>query len=54
MRDHIRDLVRRRRFREAVTVAEEVIRRFPDMRAANALRGQIDKLKRRAAESDKE
>jgi tetratricopeptide (TPR) repeat protein len=54
MRDHIRDLVRRRRFREAAAVAEEVIRRFPDMRVANALRGQIDKLKRRAVESDEE
>jgi hypothetical protein len=51
MRDEIRDLVRRRRFREAAAVAEEVVRRFPDMRAANALRGQIEKLKQRAAES---
>ena len=45
LRDHIRDLIERRRYAEAADVAEEVIRRFPDTRAAIELGRQLHRLR---------
>ena len=45
IRDHIRDLIERRRYAEAVQAAEDVIRRFPDTRAAGELGRQLGRLR---------
>lgn len=50
LRDHIRDMIKRRRYTEAVNVAREVLHRFPDSHAANDLRGQMARLEELAAE----
>ena len=50
LRDTIRDLIGKRRFAEALTRAEDVVRRFPGTAAAEELSGQLDRLKRRAEE----
>lgn len=50
LRDRIRDMLQRRRYAEAVTLAEDVLVRFPDTRMAAELRGQMDRLRQRAAE----
>lgn len=50
LRDRIRDSIARKQFAEAAELAEDVIRRFPEMAAAEELRGQIERLKERAAE----
>ncbi|MFP4053837.1 MAG: tetratricopeptide repeat protein [Phycisphaerae bacterium] len=44
-RDRIRDYIERRRFSEAVDLAKEVIRDYPETAAANELRGQLPRLK---------
>lgn len=49
MRDQIQDLVRRRRFVEAASVAQEVIERFPQTQAARQLRDQLGRLREKAA-----
>ncbi|KKK89020.1 hypothetical protein LCGC14_2737320, partial [marine sediment metagenome] len=41
LRDQIRDMLERRRYAEAVKVAEEVMDRYPETQAAAELRGQI-------------
>jgi len=51
LRDGIGDLISRKRFAEAVEVAEDLIRRFPQTRAAADLRKQMPKLLQRAAET---
>lgn len=48
IRDHIRDLITRRRFGEAVELAGDVIKRFPETAAATELRGQMSRLQERA------
>jgi len=48
LRDRIADLIERKRFAEAVEVAEDVIHRFPDTQAAGQLSREIDKLRKRA------
>lgn len=48
LRDSIRDLIGRKRFVEAVTLAEDVIRRFPETTAAEELRSQLGRLQERA------
>jgi tetratricopeptide (TPR) repeat protein len=45
IRDHIRDLIERRRYAEALEAAEDVIRRFPDTRAAGELKEQLGRLR---------
>ena len=45
LRDHIRDLIERRRYAEAAETAEEVIRRYPDLRASAELRRQLPRLR---------
>ncbi|KKN81293.1 hypothetical protein LCGC14_0321300 [marine sediment metagenome] len=49
LRDRIRDLIERRRYHDAATVAEDIVARFADTQAAADLRGQIDQLNRLAA-----
>ena len=49
LRDRIRDLIERRRYHEAATIAEDIVARFADTQAAADLRGQIDQLNRLAA-----
>ncbi len=44
LRDYIKDLIERRRYAEAAEAAEDVIRRFPDTRAAAELRRQRQRL----------
>lgn len=48
LRDSIRELIERRRFDEAVKIAEEIIHRFPDTQAAGELSRQIERLRHRA------
>lgn len=48
MRDRIRDLINRNRFDEALSLAKELVERFPATAAADELRGQMDKLEERA------
>jgi len=50
LRDRISDLVRRKRFSEAVKVAEDVVVRFPNTRVAKQLRSLIPNMKRRGGE----
>jgi len=45
LRDHIRDLIGRRRYGEAVEYARDVIERFPDTRAAEELARQMNRLR---------
>jgi outer membrane protein assembly factor BamD (BamD/ComL family) len=45
LRDHIRDLLERRRYAEAVECARDVIERFPDTRAAEDLGRQMNRLR---------
>jgi outer membrane protein assembly factor BamD (BamD/ComL family) len=45
LRDHIRDLLERRRYAEAVQCARDVIERFPDTRAAEDLGRQMNRLR---------
>ena len=44
LRDHIRDLLERRRYAEAINCAHDVIERFPDTRAAKELSQQMNRL----------
>ncbi|HUT78053.1 MAG TPA: hypothetical protein VM285_10225 [Polyangia bacterium] len=48
LRDHIRDLIERRRYAEAVEAAEDILRRFPDTRAAVELGRQLNRLRQLA------
>jgi outer membrane protein assembly factor BamD (BamD/ComL family) len=50
LRDRIRDLINRRRFAEAASLARELIERYPDTAAAEDLRGQLPRLDELAAE----
>ena len=50
LRDHIRDMIKRRRYAEAVEVARDVMQRFPDSQAAVDLIDQIGRLEKLAAE----
>lgn len=45
LRDHIRDLIERRRYGEAIEYARDVIERFPDTRAAEELGRQMNRLR---------
>jgi outer membrane protein assembly factor BamD (BamD/ComL family) len=45
IRDQIRDLIQRRRYAEAVTCAEDIVRRFPDTQAARELGRQLNRLR---------
>ena len=49
LRDRIRDLIKRKRYSEAVDVADDLIRRFPDTQVAKQLRSLLPDLKRRSA-----
>jgi hypothetical protein len=44
LRDRIRDLLERRRFNDAIALAQDVVKRFPDTQAAAELSEQMDKL----------
>lgn len=48
MRDRIIDLIRRRRYAEAIGLGKEVVEKFPDTRAAGDLRTQMPRLTRLA------
>ena len=48
LRNRFRDLVARKRFAEAVEIAEDVGSRFPDAKIAGELRRQIPHMKRRS------
>ena len=52
MRDQIQDMVRRRRFVEAASIAQEVIERFPQTQAARELREQLGRLREKAASGE--
>ena len=54
LRDRIRDLIERRRYFEAVDLAQKVIREYPESAAAKDLRRQLPKLEERAMNSGKE
>ena len=49
LRDRIRDLIKRKRYSEAVEVAEDLIHRFPNTQVAKQLRSLLPDLKRRSA-----
>jgi hypothetical protein len=51
MRDEFTDLLRRRRYAEALTVGEEILVKFPETRAARDLRVQMPRLRRRVEEA---
>jgi len=48
MRDRIIDLIRRRRYAEAIGLGKEVVEKFPDTKAAGDLRAQMPRLTRLA------
>ena len=49
LRDRIRDLIKRKRYSDAVEVAEDLIHRFPNTQVAKQLRSLLPDLKRRSA-----
>ena len=49
LRDRIRDLIKRKRYSEAVEVAEDLMRRFPNTQVAKQLKSLLPDLKRRSA-----
>ena len=49
LRDEIRDMIERRRYAEAVEIAKDVLKRFPESHFAAELRGQIGRLRELAA-----
>lgn len=49
-RDRIRDFIERRRFSEAIDLARDVIRDYPDTAAAQELRQQLPRLEQLAAD----
>ncbi len=49
LRDDIRDMIRRRRYDEALRLADDILDRFPDTKAAGELREQMGRLRRLAA-----
>jgi len=50
LRDRIRDLIKRKRYAEAVEIAEDLIRRFPNTQVARQLKSLLPDLKRRHAQ----
>ena len=52
LRDRIRDCLKRKRYADALEVARDVVRRFPDTAAAAELAGQIPKLEELAGETE--
>ena len=50
LRDDFRDMIKRRRYAEALEIAHDVLERFPSTQAASDLRGQIGRLRELAAE----
>jgi len=54
LEEQIRDLIRRRNFLQAQELAGHVIETYPDSPQANALRGQLAKLKKLAADQEQE
>lgn len=52
LRDRIGDLLERRRYAEAVAIAEDIVTRFPDTQAARQLGQQLDRLKGLARSGD--
>jgi hypothetical protein len=48
LRDDIRDLIQRRRYHEALGIAQDILARFPDTQAAAELRPQLDRLEQLA------
>ena len=53
LRDQIRDMITRRRFGEAVELARDVIKRFPETAAATELAEQMSRLEKRAESEEK-
>ena len=49
LRDRIRDLIKRKRYSEAVDVSEDLMRRFPNTQVAKQLQSLLPDLKRRSA-----
>jgi len=52
MRDRARDLLRRRRYAEALRVAEDIVSLFPDTQAATELRAQMERIRRLAKQTE--
>ncbi|MDP6636156.1 MAG: hypothetical protein QGG42_14750 [Phycisphaerae bacterium] len=50
LRDRIRDLIKRKRYSEAVQIAEDLIRRFPKTQVAKQLTSLLPDLRRRNAQ----
>jgi len=48
LRDRIRDLIKRKRYSEAVEIADDLIRRFPNTQVAKQLKSLLPDLKRRS------
>ena len=51
LRDGLRDCLERKRYAEALAIARDVVRRFPDTAAAAELAGQLSRLEELAGES---
>ncbi|MCP4375736.1 MAG: hypothetical protein GY794_06120 [bacterium] len=51
LRDRIRDLIKRKRYPEAVEIAEDLMQRFPNTQVANQLKSLLPDLKRRSKDS---
>ena len=49
LRDRIRDLIKRKRYSEAIEIAEDLMRRFPNTQVAKQLKSLLPDLKRRSA-----
>ena len=49
LRDDFRDMMKRQRYPEALQIAQDMIERFPDTRAAGDLRRQMNRLRQLAA-----
>jgi tetratricopeptide (TPR) repeat protein len=52
IRDRIRDLIGRKRYAEALELARQVVRDYPETAAAQELREQMERLEQRAAQQE--
>jgi len=54
MESSIKDLVKRRRYEEAVALADELIKTYPNSPQAGVLRGSVEQLREKAAEESED
>lgn len=50
LRDRVRDLIKRKRYNDAIEIAEDLMRRFPNTQVAKQLRAMLPDLKKRSAQ----